>query len=193
LMGMGSFTVQEFIQYYMGDVVKSYTLFGKQVAQNPESAVSFFISGLLLGAIISSLVGGVFSDRIGRKPMVYISSALQAIVPVILIFFHVFPLTVVLGIVFGLGYGAYTSVDWALASDVLPSEDDYAKDMGVWHIASTMPQIISTPIAGLLLDRFQIVGKSIDQPILGYQVIFVLAAFYFILGTVLVRQIRSVK
>jgi len=36
----------------------------------------------------------------------------------------------------------------ALASDVLPSADDTAKDMGVRHIAFTMPQIIATPIAG---------------------------------------------
>lgn len=193
LMVMGSFTVQEFIQYYMGDVVKNFNLFGNQVAQNAESAVSFFIGALLLGAIISSLIGGILSDRIGRKPMVYISSALQAIVPIILIFFHAFPLTVLLGIVFGLGYGAYTSVDWALASDVLPSEEDYAKDMGVWHVAMTLPQVISTPIAGLLLDRFQIVGKGIGQPILGYQVIFLVAALYFVFGTVLVNQIRSVK
>ena len=43
----------------------------------------------------------------------------------------------------------------ALASDVLPSEDDYAKDMGVWHVASTFPQVIAVPIAGFLLSSRQ--------------------------------------
>ena len=98
-----------------------------------------------------------------------------------------------MGILFGIGYGAYQSVDWAMASDVLPSEFDYAKDMGVWHIAWTLPQVIATPIAGLLLDNFQVIGRQHGQPTLGYTVIFFLAAFYLVFGTVLVRRVRKVR
>ncbi len=112
-MIMGTYTVQEFLQYYMRDVVGSFNLFGMTVAENAESAVSFFIIALLIGAIASSLTAGILSDRVGRKKMVYAASALQAIVPFILIFFHSFWVVVALGIVFGLGYGAYGSVDWA--------------------------------------------------------------------------------
>jgi MFS family permease len=193
LMVMGTFTVQEFLQFFMRDVVKDFSLFGKTVAQNAESAVSFFIIGLLFGAILSSLAAGVLSDRFGRKFMVYISSALQAIVPIVFIFYSPFGLVVSLGLVFGLGYGAYQAVDWALASDVLPSQDDYAKDMGVWHVAFTFPQVIATPIAGFMLDKFQVVGAQSGAPNLGYTAIFSLATLYFILGTVLVRQIRKVR
>jgi MFS family permease len=193
LMIMGAFTVQEFLQYYMRDVVKDYTLFGTRVAENAESAVSFFIIALLVGAVASSLVAGILSDKLGRKKIVYVSSILQAIVPFILIFFSPFSLVVGLGIIFGLGYGAYASVDWAMASDVLPSDADHAKDMGVWHVADTFPQVIATPIAGLLLDRFQVVGQTVNQPTLGYTVIFSLAVVYFVLGTVFVRKIRKVR
>ena len=104
-----------------------------------------------------------------------------------------FEVAVLMGIVFGLGYGAYQAVDWALASDILPSEDDYAKDMGVWHVAMTLPQSIATPIAGVLLDNFQRIGKSAGQPTLGYTVIFGIACVYFLLGTVLVRQVKGAK
>ena len=193
LMVMGTFTVQEFLQFMMRDVVKDFSLFGKVVAPNAETAASFFLAGLLVGAIISSLVAGILSDRFGRKFMVYISSALQAIVPIVFIFFTPFPLVVALGLVFGLGYGAYQAVDWALASDVLPSQDDYAKDMGVWHVAFTFPQVIATPIAGFLLDKFQVIGAQNGAPNLGYTAIFTLATLYFILGTLLVRQIRKVR
>ena len=193
LMVMGTFTVQEFLQFFMRDVVKDFTLFGKSVAQNAESAVSFFILGLLFGAIVSTLAAGVLSDRFGRKFMVYISSALQAVVPIVLIFYAPFGLVVGLGLIFGLGYGAYQAVDWALASDVLPSQDDYAKDMGVWHVAMTFPQVIATPIAGFMLDKFQVIGAQTGQPNIGYTAIFSLATFYFILGTVLVRKIRKVR
>ena len=190
---MGTFTVQEFLQYYMRDVVRVFTLFGQPVASTPEAAVSFFGAALLLGAVAPSLIAGVLSDRFGRKIMVYVSSALQALVPIVLVFFTSFELTILLGIAFGIGYGAYQAVDWAMASDVLPSEDDYAKDMGVWHIAWTFPQVIATPIAGFLLDNFQIIGSQHAQPTLGYTVIFFLAAFYLVLGTVLVRRVRKVR
>jgi Na+/melibiose symporter-like transporter len=193
LMIMGAFTVQEFLQYYMRDVVKDFTLFGTRVAENAESAVSFFIIALLIGAVASSLAAGILSDKLGRKKIVYLASLLQAIVPFALIFFSPFALVVGLGIIFGLGYGAYASVDWAMVSDVLPSDADHAKDMGVWHVADTFPQVIATPIAGLLLDRFQLVGQSVNQPTLGYTVIFSLAVVYFVLGTVLVRKIRKVR
>jgi Na+/melibiose symporter-like transporter len=193
LMVMGTFTVQEFLQYFMRDVVKDFTLFGARVAENAESAVSFFVLALLLGAIVSSLAAGILSDRFGRKFMVYASSGLQAVAPIVFLFVAPFPLVVGLGLVFGLGYGAYQAVDWALASDVLPSESDYAKDMGVWHIAMTFPQVIATPIAGFMLDRFQVVGRQRGLPNLGYTAIFLLAVIYFALGTVLVRRIRKVR
>src|SRR5581483_7187527 len=69
LMVMGFFTVQEFLQFYFRDVVKVFTLFGRNVAENPESAVSVFGLMLLLGAVASSLAAGVLSDRFGRKVM----------------------------------------------------------------------------------------------------------------------------
>lgn len=193
LMTMGTFTVEEFLQYFFRDVIKDFTFFGAQVADNAESATSFFIVALLIGAVIASLAAGKLSDRFGRKRIVYASSILQAIVPIVFIFRANMNLAVVLGIVFGLGFGAYTAVDWALASDTLPSDDDYAKDMGVWHVAFTLPQVIGNPIAGNVLDGFQRIGADIGTPNLGYTAIFALAVVYFALGTVLVRKIRKVR
>ena len=70
----------------------------------------------------------MLSDRYGRKLMVYLSGALQGAVVSVFILFHNNTLAVLMGVVFVLAYGAYQAVDWALASDVQPSEDDYAKD-----------------------------------------------------------------
>ena len=58
LMVMGTFTIQEFLQYYMGDVVKEYTFFGMQIATNAATAASMFILGLLVGALPSSIAAG---------------------------------------------------------------------------------------------------------------------------------------
>ena len=199
LVVLGTFTVQGFILYFAKDVVArgvqpfNYVIFGTTLATDAASATSFFILALLAGAIISSLVAGKLSDRYGRKRMVYLSGGLQAFAVALLLFNGTFSAVVLVGIIFGLGYGAYQSVDWALASDVLPSEDDYAKDMGVWHVAHTLPQTIATPVAGLLLDRFNVIGSASDNPILGYSVIFSMAFVYFLLGTLLVRQVKGVR
>jgi MFS family permease len=199
LVVLGTFTVQGFILYYMKDVVGAgaerydYRFFGLKLADDASAATSFFVLALLVGAILSSLSAGSLSDRYGRKLMVYISGGLQALVVLVYIFAGSFEVAVIMGIVFGLGYGAYQAVDWALASDVLPNQEDYAKDMGVWHIALTLPQSIAAPIAGILLDNFQALGKANGLPRLGYTVIFAVACVYFLLGTVLVRQVKGAR
>jgi hypothetical protein len=76
---------------------------------------------------------------------------------------------------------------------VLPSEDDYAKDMGVWHVSFTLPQVLAVPIGGVLLDTFQRVGRESGRPNLGYTVLFALAFISFVLGTVLVRRVKGAR
>jgi MFS family permease len=199
LVTLGTFTVQSFLLFYMQDVIAGgaetfdYTFFGVKLANDAASATSFFVLPLLLGAILSSLAAGVLSDRYGRKLMVYISGGLQALVVLIFLFSTSFATAVIMGFIFGLGYGAYQAVDWALASDVLPSESDYAKDMGIWHVSFTLPQVLAVPIGGVLLDTFQRIGRQNGMPNLGYTVLFVLAFIYFVLGTVFVRQIRGAR
>lgn len=196
LMVMGVYSIQPFLQFYMGSVVKEFNLFNAVTLENAIIATSVFLLMFLVGALPSSIIAGILSDRYGRKIMVYISSAFQAFVPIVFVLFAPdFSITALLGLIFGIGYGAYQSVDWAMASEVLPSEDDYAKDMGVWHIAMTLPQVLATLIAGFLLDFFNNASATAGgQPgTFGFTVIFAFATLYFILGTVLVRQIRKVR
>ena len=199
LVTLGTFTVQSFLLFYMKDVVAGgaekfdYTFFGVKLASDAAGATSFFIIPLLLGAILSSLAAGVLSDRYGRKRMVYISGGLQTFVVAVFLFATDFELAVVMGLVFGLGYGAYEAVDWALASDVLPSQDDYAKDMGIWHVSFTLPQVLAVPIGGVLLDTFQRAGRDAGWPNLGYTVLFLIAIIYFVLGTVLVYRVKGAR
>ena len=195
----GQWTVQAFLLYYFKDVFFDSSTgpvsFLALSAFDAEQGVALFLMMVLLGALPSSWMGGLLSDRFGRKPMVYVASGLMSFV-VFLFTLNVIPAfegVLWLGLVFGLGYGAYTSVDWALACDVLPSQHDYAKDMGVWHIASMVPQVVFLPLAGLLLDVFQRVGQSMGFGQLGYTVVFALACVLFVMGTVFVVKIKGVR
>ena len=55
--------------------------------------------------------------------LVYFGGGIMAIVCVILAFQRTFWACPVLGFVFGIGYGAFNSIDYALALDVLPSQE----------------------------------------------------------------------
>ncbi len=193
IMTMGFFSIQNFLEYYMKDVVKEFSAFGITFATTPEAAVTNVLLLLLLFAVGSSLVAGQLSDRFGRKPLVYIAGGVMAVVAIGLIVLHQYAASLAIGALFGIGYGAYTSVDWALATDVLPNMDDAAKDMGIWHIALTFPQLMATPLAGFLLDAGQRVGQANQLPTLGYTVIFGLSIVYFFLGTVFVARVKKAR
>jgi MFS family permease len=103
------------------------------------------------------------------------------------------------GLIFGIGYGAYISVDWALGADVLPNKEDAGKDMAVWHVSMTLPQQIAPLCAGLILGSFKIgevvegTDKVARYGLAGYGVVFGIAAVSFFVGGILVKNVRGVK
>jgi MFS family permease len=180
VMMLGIYTIQNFLQYYMRDVVK---------VAHPEQETTNFLIIVSLTSLVSALSAGWLSDHFGRKRLVYISGALMAVVGVVFVITHSLPLVITAGAIFGLGYGAYQSVDWALVADVLPSAKSHARDMGVWNVALSLSQVIAPVLGGPLLDAFTRAGN----PVLGYQVIFSMSIVYCIIGTVTVRFIRGVR
>ena len=121
--------------------------------------------------------------------MVYFSGGFMALVGLVGVLTHSLVLVLAAGAIFGLGYGAYQSVDWALVADVLPSKKRFAHDMGIWNIALSLPQVIAPVIGGPIIDGFARSGHTI----LGYQVQLLIAIAYCLIGTVTVRFIRGVK
>lgn len=130
-------------------------------------------------------LGGRVSDRVGRKALVYASSLVQVVVGAYVVIFSpsAIPVMLVLGGLFGVGYGLYYAVDWALAVDTLPSGSDASKDMGLFHIAYTLPQTVVPLVGGVLIDGL---GGGAG----GYRGIFIIAIVCFVVGTILVRQVR---
>ena len=180
VMMLGIYTIQTFLQYYMRDAVG---------VAHPEQATTNFVILVSLTSLVTAFVAGWLSDRFGRKRLVYVAGGLMALVGVIFVITHSYTIVIAAGAIFGLGYGAYQSVDWALVADVLPSEKSFARDMGVWNIALSLPQVIAPVLGGPLIDTFTRAGN----PVLGYQLLFSMAILYCVIGTVTVRFIRGVK
>jgi MFS family permease len=193
MMQMGILTVQEYLQYYLKDAIgPEYYLNGVQVADTPEKAVSILFVPVLLGALASSLTAGFVSDQFGgrRKIIVYISGGIMGTACILFAFTRSYTFDMFLGMIFGIGFGAFSVIDWAMATDVLPSEEDFARDMGVWSLALVLPQVIAAPVAGNLLDYFE---KIAPQWHLGYSMIFFLAVIYYTAGSYYVRYVEKVK
>ena len=54
-------------------------------------------------------------------------------------------------VVFGIGYGVYLSVDFALCTEVLPAAEARAKDLGVINIAVALPQVFAPFVGSFLI------------------------------------------
>ena len=157
---------------------------------NADQFTSNWLGIVFVAAIPFGITGGMISDRLGRKIFVYLSGVAQSLVAIVFIVLYPpqLPLVYALGAVYGLGYGLYYAVDWALACDTLPDRSKSAKDMGLFHVAQTLPQTIAPAIGGFLLDYFNHVS-----PNSGYRAVFASAIVFFILGTVFVSRIKSVR
>jgi MFS family permease len=177
---MGIYTIQTFLQYYMRDAVR---------VAHPEQQTTNFTIVVSIFSLLSAFFVGWLSDRFGRKLMIYIAGGFMAIVGLLFIVTQSLPLVLAAGALFGLGYGAYYSVDWALVADVLPSHRHYARDMGIWNVSLSVPQIIAPVLGGPLIDAF----VRMKLPVLGFQLLFAMAIVYCVLGTVTVRFVKGVK
>ena len=174
LFALGQYSVQPFLQYYNADVLGQ---------RDPGQATSIMLACIIVGSVASALIGGRLSDRLGRKPVIYAAGGMMAAAALLLLIAPTFVTALLLALLFGLGFGAFTSVDWALGSDAMPSRRSYARDMGVWHVAFVAPQMTSAP-QGALLDWGNARGGN-----LGYTLVFGIAALFFLLGVILVRNV----
>jgi MFS family permease len=182
LVTMGIYSVFTFFQFFLRDVIR---------VEDAPLQTSYLIAIIIGAGIPTSLIAGRLSDRYGRKPIVYASGGIMALASAIFIVVGFHPSLSFLfwvGALFGIGYGAYQAVDWALAIDVLPEGESAAKDMGIWHVSLVLPQMLAPALTGVILSALK--GTSL---LLGYTVVFVLTAVWLILGTVLVRQIRGAR
>ena len=171
---LGQYSVQPFLQYYNRDVLRQ---------TDAENSTSIMLACIIVGSIVSALIGGRISDQVGRKPVIYVAGTVMAVAALLLLVAPNYPVALALALLFGLGFGAFTSVDWALGSDAMPSASSYARDMGIWHVAFVAPQMTSAP-QGALLDWGNARGGN-----QGYTLVFSIAAAFFLLGVLLVRNV----
>ncbi|MET9351094.1 MFS transporter [Streptomyces termitum] len=173
LINLGNSLVLLYLFYYLRDRLHH---------EDPETGVLVLtaINGVTLLATV--VVGGVWSDRTGRrKPFVLWSGVLMAAATGLLACWQTWSGALVAAALLGIGFGVFTSVDFALMTDVLPTALDRGKDLGVINIANSLPQVAAPALAAPLVNHLG-----------GYRTLYLTAASIGLLGALLVRRIRAV-
>ncbi|MAP64566.1 MAG: MFS transporter [Microbacterium sp.] len=138
--------------------------------------------------MVSAPLGGILSDRFGkRRPFVTIAGLIMVVGLVLLSFAPDITTLIVAQAIIGLGAGSFMSVDLALATQVLPNPDDTAKDLGVLNIANALPQSIAPAIAPA------IIAFGATTVLGGYTTFYLFGAVIALAGAVLVYRIKGVK
>ncbi|MEK6310457.1 MAG: MFS transporter, partial [Curtobacterium sp.] len=88
--------------------------------------------------LVTSVISGWLSDRLGRRKVFIWGAAFFVAVGMLLLCLHVpFAVMMIFIGIIGFAQGLYASVDVAIIVDVLPDKKDAAKDLGLATIAGT--------------------------------------------------------
>jgi len=149
---------------------------------DPEVGVLVLTVVYALFIVASTVVFGRMSDRLRRrKVFVVVSGIVTGLGALVLAVVPTWPGALTGAVVFGIGYGVYLSVDFALCTEVLPAAAARGKDLGVINIAVALPQVFAPFLGSFLVAALG-----------GYTTLYAVACGICLLGSVLVRNIRGV-
>lgn len=166
----------------LGTLYLLYFLRDRVRYADPDNGLLILILAYTATTVLTVVVGGVLSDRSGRrKPAVVFSGHAMAFAALLLAFWETWTGAIVCAALLGLGYGVYLSVDQALITQVLPTAEDRAKDLGIINIANSAPQVLGPALAAPIVAHLG-----------GYPSLYITVAVVTVLGSAFVTRIRGV-
>jgi len=215
LVLMGIVGLQSFAYFYIKDVffptpAHASSAVRTHLANIAGSTDSRLLLLVLVFSLIITLPAGRISERYGRKAIIIASSILGAISTGLLVFTKANWLPpaltstldsllglpegalqiLLVGILLGLGIGAFLSVDWAFATDLIPKEEA-GKFMGLSNIATAGSGVIVRFIGGIIIDAYNTV-HILGLPG-GYPVLFAVFLVFFLVGSIVLIWVRDPK
>jgi MFS family permease len=142
---------------------------------------------MTLCSLIGTLPAGILSDRLSKKGLMFGAIAALTVGAIGLALAPGLPVVTAVAIPLGIGWGAYYSVDWALACNLLPA-DRAGGLMAIWNIGSAGPQVLAPLVGGLFLDHL---GAGSGDLGFAYRAVFALVAVYLVLGAALLAFVRE--
>lgn len=173
LVQLGNAMGLVYLYYYLQDAI------GRD---DPAGGVFLLTVVYAVCSVLTTVVGGKLSDKLGRRKIfVTVSGLVLAVATGMLALVPPFGVVVLAAAILGLGFGVFMAVDYAVLTEVLPRAADAGRDLGVINIAAALPQVLAPVMAAPIVS---VAG--------GYPVLYGLAAAVTVLGAVLVTRIRGV-
>ncbi|MCX4985774.1 MFS transporter [Streptomyces sp. NBC_00572] len=177
LMVLGYFSVVGYQLYILGDHI------ALPAGLNPPEAMAILTPVSMVAVALSTVVGGLLSDRWNRrKVFVGVSAALAGLVMVVPVVSPTWTGMLVFSALNGLAFGCFMAVDTALVTLVLPRAEDAARDMGVLNVANAGPQIIAPFVASAIVTGLG-----------GYTPLFLAGGALSLIGALAILPIRGVR
>jgi MFS family permease len=201
LILMGLVGIQSFVFFYFNDA-----FFGGD-RQATIKATYTLLGIVIICSLAVALPAARASDRFGRRPFILVGGLVGAAGLLMLVFSHyqLLPSQVVqplahalkvpdlaaqatlVGVLIGIGYGLFYSVDWAFIQDVIPP-DEAGLFMGFSNIATAGSGIIARFVGGFLLDPFNKGPHLFGLPG-GYPVVFSVFCAWLLIGALLILKV----
>ena len=172
---------QCYMLFYLQDALHYPDLFPGQRA---EQGMALLTTVATCANVACGMLGGMLSDRLKRRKL-FAAGAAIVLSGAMLVFSMVpgWPVVVVGFVIFGCAVGCYYAVDIALVSQVLPSQKDAGKDLGVINLANTLPQAMAPVLAMWVLGPTHV----------NYHALYLVAAGLAAAGGLAILPIRGVR
>jgi MFS family permease len=183
-------SIQAFSMYFLMDVLK---------IQNAATINGILMASVGVFLMIFALLGGYWSDRVGKKKLVALSGYLAAggtlllVLSGVVAMLQLFQLpnllylvfVIVSGCVIGSAAGIFMATNWAVGTDLAPAKEA-GKFLGISNLAGAGAGIVGTGIGASLAQFF---NNSIATGV-GYLITFSVYALMFILSSILLVQVK---
>ncbi len=179
LINVGFFTLLGFLLFFVRDA-----LHVRGSVLEMQTALLFLT--FTLSAVVGAVAGARPSDRYDKRLVVTSAVGLTALALAVLAATSSLDVAYGAAAFAGVGWGAFASADWALATALLPQRA-MATAMGIWNVATTVPQVIAPLVAAPLVVRFERVHAG-----LGVRAAVVLALLEFVAGAALIWRLPRV-
>jgi MFS family permease len=176
LVLLGIYVVQSFAQYYIRDWLGMAD--AAAVTGNLMAAIGIALTLLVFPA-------GWLSDKIGRWSLNIIAGIVASIGIALLVFARSVTAVYAFGAIIGMATGVFVSVNWALATDLIP-HDEGGKYLGFTNFATAGAGAISR-LGGPLIDGANALWPGSSA---GYPITFALAAAATLAGALLFVGVR---
>jgi len=176
LAAVGS--IQSFAQYY---IQHTLGLTKEQAADMTGSLM--MIVGIF--TLLSALPSGYLADKFGRKRWVALTGVVAAVGTALLLVSTSTTMVMVSGCIIGLSAGAFMTTNWALGTDLVPSEEA-GRYLGISNLAGAGAGVVGAGIGGPMADFF-----NSYRPGLGYLVVFAIYGAIFLLSSLVLVKVRE--